>query len=202
MPTPVRHLPWGAMHPAFAHRSRSASLSFMGTMMLRGNSKMVYNNAGWGQKRMFPTLSQRYFFLALALLISAAGCNQPGAPGSETLDVTGVWTGSLPLRMPDGDWSAARVALVQADGTVTGEVMSRDGVRHDLKGSIEEGEIVLSVQGLPGTSTCASIQLYITGVTVKNRVRHLSGRVGGRCYGTVAGSFELRKTSGRAELSN
>lgn len=151
---------------------------------------------------MFQTLSNRYFFLALALLISVVGCRQPAAPASEKLDVTGVWTGSLPFRTPGEDWSAARVSLVQADGTVTGEVISRDGMRYGLEGSIEAGDIVLTLQGLPGTSTCAGIQLYITDLEVKDGVPHLSGRVGGRCYGTVAGSFELRRTSRRAVASD
>ena len=134
--------------------------------------------------------------LVIALLVASAGCggSSPAAPAS--IDLTGDWTGALPFRMPDEDWSLARVSLVQAGSALTGEAASREDVRYPLSGTLSGTGGTLTVEGLPGDSTCASIGLLITRLEfVGGRVERISGQAAGRCYGTVAGAFELRRAA-------
>lgn len=139
---------------------------------------------------------QRYsrISLAVALICAAIGCTASSPVAPKVIDVTGVWTGTLPFRMPDEDWSLARVSLVQAGDSVAGEITSRDDVRYPLSGTLSATAATLSVDGLPGNSTCSDIQLLVTRFDFRGpRVQRLSGRATGRCYGTVAGEFELRR---------
>jgi hypothetical protein len=132
--------------------------------------------------------------LALLVLISSFGCSSsPVAP--KIIDLTGTWTGALPFTLPDGDWTEGRLTLVQSGSTIDGEIISRDHVRYPLTGTLSGSEAELIVGGLPGTSTCAGVSLIVTRFDfLGSRLQRLSGRAAGRCFGTVAGEFQLRRT--------
>jgi hypothetical protein len=132
--------------------------------------------------------------LALLVLTSSFGCSaSPVAP--KVMDLTGTWTGALPFTLPDGGWTEGRLALVQSGSTIDGEIISRDNVRSPLSGTLAGSEAELIVGGLPGTSTCAGVSLIVTGFDFRGpNVQRLSGRAAGRCFGTVAGEFQLRRT--------
>lgn len=88
-----------------------------------------------------------------------------------------------------------RVSLVQSGDALTGELVSRDGVRFPLSGSVSgDWAPMVLLGGLPGTSTCGGVGLVITKFEfVSGRVQRFSGSAGGQCFGTVAGNFELQR---------
>lgn len=137
-----------------------------------------------------PALGSSVFVLVLL----SFGCS-PSPVAPKVIDLTGTWTGSIPLRMPDGDWSSdTRVELVQNGATLAGELISRDNARFPLSGSLSEPESVLTVGGLTDDPSCAGISLILTGFDFRGpNVQRVSGRAVGRCFGTVAGQFELRR---------
>ena len=110
------------------------------------------------------------------------------------LDLTGEWTGSfafLPQGIP-GDWSAGRAALVQTADSVMGDLVSRDGRRLSLSGSVT----ALRIEGLMSTAVIQScgISLTLTEVEFANgRPGRIVYRATGRCPGTVGGIFELQR---------
>lgn len=130
----------------------------------------------------------------LSALLVLIGCS-PSPVAPKTIDLTGTWAGSIPLRMPDGDWSSeTRVELVQNGATIEGELISRDNVRFPLSGSLSEPESVLTVGGLTNDPSCAGVSLILSGFDFRGpNVQRVSGRAVGRCFGTVAGRFELRR---------
>ena len=137
--------------------------------------------------------SMTRILLSTALLLPATGCSQ--APSDPVgLDVSGRWAGALPIRLPEGDWSSGVLSLAQSATTIAGEMVSADGVRYSVSGSLSGQEIELLVEGLPGTSTCAAVGLILSDFTYsRRRVELISGRAFGRCFGTIAGTFELRR---------
>jgi hypothetical protein len=135
-----------------------------------------------------------FAILALVLLVSSSpGCS-PSPIAPQVIDLTGTWIGTIPLRMPQGDWSSdTRVELVQTGAMLEGALISRDNVRFPLSGSVAEPESVLTVGGLTDPS-CAGISLILTEFDFRGpNVQRVSGRAVGRCFGTVAGQFELRR---------
>lgn len=114
------------------------------------------------------------------------------------IDVTGTWTGVVPIKLPQGTGgSPARLSLVQSDTTVTGELISRGGARYPLSGGMRTGdEIQLLVGNLPGDSTCGGVGVIFSDFErVGGHVQRISGRTFGRCFGTIAGSLELRRAA-------
>lgn len=112
-----------------------------------------------------------------------------------TLDVTGTWSGALPIRTPAGDWSLGRAALVQQGASITGELVSRDDARYPLSGSVLPGGVLLEVGGLPGDSICSAVTLAVTQFDFGGRgAERVSGNALGRCFGTVAGQFQLERS--------
>jgi hypothetical protein len=131
--------------------------------------------------------------LTATLLALTLGCGQSAPTAPQSTNVTGRWVGDLPLRLPDEDWSFTLITLLQADREITGTMTSRDGVRRALNGSFQGERAVMQVNGLPGTSTCASIELSLVPLLGDARIERLAGVASGRCYGTVAGQFTLRR---------
>ncbi len=113
------------------------------------------------------------------------------------LDLVGDWYGALPIKTPTGDWSLGHASLVQSGDRLTGELVGRDGARYPLSGSVSgDWAPLLLLGGLPGTSSCASVGLVLTRFEfASGQVRLLSGYATGRCFGTVAGEFDLERAS-------
>lgn len=123
-----------------------------------------------------------------------------GAPGASErttpvgLDVSGAWRGPLPIRTPAGDWSLGRATLVQTGADVAGDLVSRDEARYPLTGRVLPDGVLLQLGGLPGTSTCSAVALAVTQFTFGEAgVQRMTGGALGRCFGTVAGAFELER---------
>ena len=141
---------------------------------------------------MIDCAARRLAIVMLAAVL--AGCESSPAAPRVALSFTGTWAGSLPIRTPaDDDWSDTRMALVQADGRITGEIVSAAGARHVVSGTASGTSADLRVDGLPGTSTCAGVILTIEITRNVRRGDRLAGQAGGRCFGTIAGTFELRR---------
>jgi hypothetical protein len=113
------------------------------------------------------------------------------------IDLTGSWTGALPIRTPGGaDWSLASVSLVQSAEMVTGELVSRNDVKYPLTGTVSQDGASLTVGGLPRDSSCGGIILVVTRFEFRRgRVQRLLGHGTGRCFGTIAGNFQLERVS-------
>lgn len=114
------------------------------------------------------------------------------------IDVTGDWSGPLRIpTQPSADWSLGRAAIVQSGDSLTGELVSRDAVRFPLSGSMSgDWAPFLSIGGMPKGSGGCSVGLTVLEFAfISSRVGRMSGRAGGRCPGTVAGSFELQRSS-------
>ena len=110
------------------------------------------------------------------------------------VDLTGAWTGALPIRTnPVANWSFARAALVQSGFMLAGELVSNDAKPFPLSGTLLE----LRVGGLtPGSITVqpCNAQLDIREFEINNgQVTHVFGSVRGRCGNTLAGNFDLQR---------
>jgi hypothetical protein len=110
------------------------------------------------------------------------------------VDLTGAWTGALPIRTnPVANWSFARAALVQSGNMLAGELVSDDAKSFPLSGTLFE----LRVGGLtPGSITVqpCNAQLDLREFEINNgQVTHVFGSVRGRCGNTLAGNFDLQR---------
>jgi len=113
-----------------------------------------------------------------------------------SVDVSGTWTGELPIRTPVGQWTSATLTLEQTGDEITGTLESADGFQYPVTGSVTDAGFDILVNGLPGTSTCAGIGLTVAELEFREgRIERLTGRAFGRCFGTIAGSFELQRTN-------
>jgi len=137
---------------------------------------------------------------AQSVLISVMFVDYIGNVGSLELaagvkvDLTGAWTGALPIRTnPVANWSFARAALVQSGNMLAGELVSNDAKSFPLSGTLFE----LRVGGLtPGSLTVppCSAQLDFRDFEIHNgQVTHAFGNVRGRCGNTLAGNFDLQR---------
>ena len=109
------------------------------------------------------------------------------------LDLNGNWSG--PLRFPTNpraDLSLGRVTIVQSGNSLTGELVSRDGIRFPLSGRVDALRPSLQVNGL---TSCGIVMLVEEFQFGGGHTRRMSGRAGGRCPGTVDGTFELERGS-------
>ena len=122
-----------------------------------------------------------------------------GNPGSVQassvvrLDLNGNWSG--PLRFPTNppaDLSLGRVAIVQSGNSLTGELVSRDDIRFPLSGRVDALRPSLQVNGL---TFCGIVMLVEEFQFAGGQARRMSGPAGGRCPGTVDGTFELERGS-------
>jgi len=113
-----------------------------------------------------------------------------------SIDVSGTWTGELPIRTPVGQWTAATLTLEQTGDEITGTLQSADGFQYLVTGSVTGAGFDILVNGLPGTSTCAGVGLTVSELEFRDgRLERLRGRAFGRCFGTIAGHFELQRTA-------
>lgn len=131
-----------------------------------------------------------------AAMVFTAACDSPTLDAPFSL--AGNWSGVMPIRTPDGSWTEpARVTLTQTGDSVTGELVSSDGARYELAGTATEEGATITLQGLPGTSTCAGVIITADRfwITRDGTVTRMSGRTSGRCFGTIAGSFTLARES-------
>lgn len=120
-----------------------------------------------------------------------------GAAESSTgvpFDLTGTWTGPLPIRTPIGDWSRARASLTHAGESISGDLASRDDAHYAVSGTVFADGALISLGGLPGTSTCSAVFLAMTRFEFEGgRVQRAGGVTLGRCFGTIAGEFQLER---------
>jgi hypothetical protein len=111
------------------------------------------------------------------------------------LDLTGRWIGPLGfLSSQPGDWISGSAELIQTGASVTGDLVSRDGRRLSVSGTVSG----LSVAGLVSTAVIQSCGISLTLTEVEfasGRAGRIAYRATGRCPGTVAGSFELRRSA-------
>ncbi len=111
-------------------------------------------------------------------------------------DVSGTWTGELPIRTPVGEWTSATLTLEQTGDEITGTLQSADGFQFPVTGSFTDAGFDILVNGLPGTSTCAGVGLTVQELEFReDRLESLTGRAFGRCFGTIAGTFVLERSS-------
>jgi hypothetical protein len=76
-------------------------------------------------------------------------------------------------------------------------MVSRDGATYPRSGTLDATGAQLAVGNLPGTSTCSAIFIAIGEFEVTAAgVQGLAGWARGRCFGTVAGTFDLRRVTG------
>jgi hypothetical protein len=77
-------------------------------------------------------------------------------------------------------------------------MISADGTHHSVSGTVSISSAVLDLGNLPGTSTCYSFQLYINTFLsdAQGNLVAFSGTLGGRCCGTVAGTFRFERQPG------
>jgi hypothetical protein len=142
----------------------------------------------------------RTMVVAALLGFGAAACDgdHPNGP-APTLNVGGAWTGTVPASPPGSDWSTVDMTLQQSARSLSGRATGRDGTPWDLAGGVGELDgdawsVQLSVQGLPGTSTCATFFLFAGPVDhQQGAVAVLEGMISGRCYGTLAGTFRFTR---------
>lgn len=170
-----------------------AAEQVFGTTRLAANGEVMTDAiTGTARPRIVARMAVRVSFTG-----DAGGSGEVEASTALPLDLTGTWvSGAFPVRLP-GDWSSARLSLVQEGDRLTGSLTSRDGMRHPVAGGYDaDGVPSLSVQGLPGDSTCAAISFrFLEFDFQRDRLERLSGRASGRCFGTVAGAFELQRES-------
>ena len=85
------------------------------------------------------------------------------------------------------------LTLVQTGLSVSGEIYAPGGRRFSVSST---DAVTLSVGGLEGTSTCYAFGLSITDRTFDagGNLTRFSGTLGGRCCGTVAGSFAFESS--------
>lgn len=144
----------------------------------------------WTARRWIPVL------VMLAASWSAAGksaATSVTATPDPSISLTGTWVGDLGHGPYDEDWSQAVVTLQQDGLTLTGDIRDRSGQQRELTGSIDVDHVVLAVGGLPGTSTCSYLQLYVMAFErgPDDRILACSGFLQGRCFGTVDLRFRL-----------
>jgi len=134
---------------------------------------------------------------AIAVSLSIADCHSPTEPTVPNDTLTGSWHGSA-SRGPCGtgwgeDWSTVQLTLVQTGLSVTGEIFAPGGRRFPVSST---DAVTLSVDGLEGSSTCYAFGLSITErkFDAGGNLTRFSGTLGGRCCGTVAGSFVFERS--------
>ena len=84
---------------------------------------------------MVPRLPLRSLVLLLAC-VALFGCDQtsPTEPDVRR-GLTGTWEGALPSYPAGEDWSRVRLTLQSGGDTVTGTLVSRNGVSHPVTGT-------------------------------------------------------------------
>ncbi len=145
---------------------------------------------GWNARRSGFVLS------ALAVCLAIASCSSPTEPTAPNDTLTGTWQGSA-ARGPCGqgwfeDWSTVQLTLVQTELSVTGEIFAPGGRRFAISST---DAVNLGVGGLEGSSTCYAFGFFISdrGYDARGNLTRFSGTIGGRCCGTVAGSFSFER---------
>jgi hypothetical protein len=172
--------------------SQFSAPDVFGTIRIAANGTLAANNISFTG----PLLAVSEMSVWVTFTDDNGNTGSAQTSAALKLDLTGDWSGPLPIKtQPTGDWSLARASLVQSGDRLTGELVSRDGAPFPLSGSVSASWApMLSLGGLPGTSTCAGVGLGITHLEfIGGQVRRLSGHAMGRCFGTVAGNFELQR---------
>jgi hypothetical protein len=138
--------------------------------------------------------------VALVLALSIAGCNgnSPTEPGSRHLDVgtiRGTWSGSLAVYPPGEDWSSVTLILDASGSTVTGRLVPRNGVEHEISGEVEPGRAYLRINVHSTTpAPCDTVHLSVDGLETRGVAADaLVGSLVGRCPNTLLGRFRLEK---------
>lgn len=155
-----------------------------------GTFRKVPRNGQHHDTRRLTSATRRLILAAIVLVAAACDGNGPAAPTGT--DLTGIWFGDLGTRAP-ADWSEATIELEQEGQSLTG-TLTADGGSWPLTGAFQDGTFELTVGGLPGTSTCSGLflqgqpQPLPFGVVVV-----LTGRMTGRCFGTVVFDFTLTR---------
>ena len=114
------------------------------------------------------------------------------------LDLNGDWSGPFQIStQPPADWSIGRAALVKNGDSLTGELVSRDGVRFTLSGSVSrEWAPTMAIGGLFNPNGPCGLSLLLTEFEfTSGRLSRIAGRPIGRCPGTACCSFEVQRTA-------
>lgn len=128
----------------------------------------------------------------IAIVLTGVACNGNGPAAPRFIYLSGTWFGDLGTRAP-ADWSEATVELEHEGQSLTA-TLTADGGSWPLTGSFEGGVVMLTVGGLPGTSTCSGLSLR--GEPQRGPigiVLAITGTMTGRCFGTVFFNFTLTR---------
>lgn len=125
--------------------------------------------------------------LLACVLLSGCGRSSPTAPEA-IAGLTGVWEGLLVAYPVGEDWSVVRLSVQVNGSTVSGTLVSRNGVSHPVTGTVQDGAVTLEILNLPQQTPC-SVVLAVTRLTRGE----LQGRVSGRCPNTLLSEFRLSK---------
>jgi len=132
--------------------------------------------------------------VARVTFVDRNGNNGVAETAIETgFDLTGPWTGSGIGLWAQGDWSAVRVSLMQAQSGLRGEMVSRDGNALMLNGSLSRDGANFSIAGACGSAS-GSVGFSLREFEFSGgRIQRTSGSYLGRCFGTVAGPLQLTR---------
>jgi hypothetical protein len=125
--------------------------------------------------------------LLACVLLSGCGRSSPTAPEA-IAGLTGVWEGPVVAYPAGEDWSLVRLSVQVNGSTLSGTLVSRNGVSHPVTGTVQDGVVTMEILNLPQQTPC-SVVLAVTRVTRSE----LRGRVSGRCANTLMSEFRLSK---------
>jgi hypothetical protein len=142
-----------------------------------------------------PVPSNQNITIHVAFIDEHLNAGSAQASLSLNADVSGEWIGGGAPLFP-GDWYQIRVVLLQRDDNLSGEVITRDGLRFPLSGCFRcDWAPQLSISGLPTHSGGCAVGFNLTEFGFGGgQLRSLVVQYSGRCPGTTFGTFELQRT--------
>jgi hypothetical protein len=132
-----------------------------------------------------------------AAIVMAFGCNHsPTEPVDSSL--TGQWAGSFVRGPCAGDWSSFTISLVQSGSSLTGEIITKDGIRFSLTASVTGGNGTFTVPLPLGQGECETLSFSIDRVERDSAGRAVafSGEAQGQCCGTIIEPYRFTRLAG------
>jgi len=126
----------------------------------------------------------------------ADGARQAASAQASTelsIDVSGDWTGDLPLRVPAGQAQLGVLTLDQSGEAVSGSATSADGFRFRVTGGFSTSGFDIYIYNYPPHDPCLDVWLDVTAIGFRDgHTDRLRGRWNNECSGGT-GTFELRR---------